>query len=66
MSPLYEDKNNTREKLLELRRNNRCLICKGQLDVFLDADKGKAFLSCRSDRSHEGIEREEITERNVI
>jgi len=57
--PIYEDDNHTREKLQELRRSNVCAVCKGRLDVFLDVGRGpvRAFLACRSDRSHEGIER---------
>ncbi len=52
---IYEDENNTREKLFEFRKTNICAVCKGGLDVFLDADLGKAFLACRNDRSHQGI-----------
>ncbi len=57
--PLYEDSNTSREKLLELRKTNRCQQCGGMLNVFLDVDSGKAFLACNDwHRSHhEGIER---------
>lgn len=60
MSPIYEDSNTTREHLFELRKNNRCQECHGRLDVFMDFDRGKAFLACAEwNRSHhEGIERE--------
>jgi len=60
--PLYEDENTTRENLFELRRRNICSVCRGALDVFLDVDKGKAFLACRDWRRthHEGIEREAL------
>lgn len=55
--PIYEDEITTREALFELRKRNLCQVCGGKLDVFLDADKGKAFLACRNDFSHQGIER---------
>ena len=57
--PLYESETMTREQLQELRRRNRCQVCQGALDVFLDVDKGKAFLACRDWRrtQHEGIMR---------
>jgi len=60
MSPIYEDKDTTREKLYELRKKNRCQVCSGQLDVFMDFDRGKAFLACWDwlRTHHEGIERE--------
>jgi len=58
--PLYEDENTTREKLYELRRKNRCQVCGGMLNVFLDFDSRKAFLACNDwpRTHHEGIERE--------
>ena len=58
--PLYEDEKRTREDLFELRKKNRCQVCRGALDVFMDIDKGEAFLACRDWRRthHEGIERE--------
>jgi len=57
--PIYEDETTTREKLYELRRRNRCQVCRGALDVFMDVDKGKAFLACQDWRRthHQGIER---------
>jgi len=60
MSPIYEDENTTREHLFELRKKNRCQECRGRLDIFMDFDRGKAFLACAEwTRSHhEGIERE--------
>ena len=59
MSPIYEDKDTTREKLYELRKKNRCQVCSGRLDVFMDFDRGKAFLACCDwpRTHHEGIER---------
>lgn len=58
--PIYEDENTTREKLFELGKRNRCQVCRGALDVFLDLEKHKAFLACRDwpRTHHEGIERE--------
>ena len=60
MPPIYEDENTTREKLFELRKENRCQVCRGRLDVFMDYDRGKAFLACTDwpRTHHEGIERE--------
>jgi|GEM_PF-1854619 len=60
MSPIYEDESTTRDKLFELRKKNRCQVCHGVLDVFMDLDRGKAFLACGDwHRSrHEGIMRE--------
>ncbi len=57
---IYEDSNTSREKLLELRKTNRCQQCGGMLNVFLDVDSGKAFLACNDwhRTHHEGIERE--------
>lgn len=57
---IYEDDSTTREKLFELRKRNRCQQCGGRLDVFMDFDRGKAFLACADWRRthHEGIERE--------
>lgn len=67
--PIYEDETTTREQLFEMRRRNRCLVCRGALDVFLDVDKNKGFLACRDWRrsQHEGIEREAPTpfEQNI-
>ena len=59
MSPIYEDEKLTREELFELRKKNICSVCRGALDVFLDVDKGKAFLACSDWRrtQHQGIER---------
>lgn len=59
MSPIYEDENTTREKLYELRKKNRCQVCSGRLDVFMDFDRGEAFLACWDwpRTHHEGIER---------
>jgi len=59
MSPIYEDSNTTREKLYELRKKNRCQVCSGRLDVFMDFDRGEAFLACWDwpRTHHEGIER---------
>ncbi len=59
MSPIYEDKDTTREKLYELCKKNRCQVCSGRLDVFMDFDRGKAFLACWDwpRTHHEGIER---------
>lgn len=58
--PLYEDENTTRAKLFELRKRNRCQVCRGALDVFLDLERHKAFLACGDwpRTHHEGIERE--------
>jgi hypothetical protein len=58
--PLYESATLTRDHLYEIRKTNRCQVCHGPLDVFLDVDSGKAFLACRDWRRthHEGIERE--------
>jgi hypothetical protein len=56
---IYEDEKLTREDLFELRKKNICSVCRGALDVFLDVDKGKAFLACSDWRrtQHQGIER---------
>lgn len=58
--PIYEDKTTTQEKLQELRRSNSCSECGGRLDVFMDIDKGRAFLACGEwhRTHHEGIVRE--------
>lgn len=58
--PVYQDESVTVEKLYELRQLNKCLACGGILNVFLDQERGKAFLACNDwPRSHhEGIERE--------
>jgi hypothetical protein len=56
--PIYESETTTREDLFELRRRNRCQVCGGRLNVFLDADKHLAYLACNTDQSHEGIVRE--------
>jgi len=58
MSPIYESEQYSRDKLLESQRENRCSVCGGMLNVFLDMDIHKAYLACNSDQSHEGIERE--------
>lgn len=59
MSPIYEHESTSRENLLELRKQNICAICGGDLDVFLNVNIGKAFLACRDWRrtQHEGIMR---------
>ena len=58
--PLYEDENRTREDLFELRKKNRCQVCRGMLNVFLDQETGRAFLACNDwlQTHHQGIERE--------
>jgi len=59
MAPIYEDETTTIEKLYEMRKKKRCQVCHGPLDVFLDVDRGKAFLACQDWRRthHEGVER---------
>ena len=58
--PIYEDETTTREQLQELRKKNRCKECGGRMDVFMDFDRGKAYLACGDWKrtQHEGIERE--------
>ena len=60
MPPIYESETLTREELYEIRKRNRCQQCGGRLDVFMDFDRGKAFLACWDwpRTHHEGIERE--------
>lgn len=55
--PLYEDEKLTREDLFELRLRNRCGVCHGMLNVFLDMNTHRAYLACNSDQTHEGIAR---------
>ncbi|MBA7691387.1 hypothetical protein ES703_99930 [subsurface metagenome] len=60
MSPIYEEEGRiTRDDLLDLRKRNRCAVCGGMLNVFLDFDSGRAFLACNDwpQTHHEGIER---------
>jgi len=68
--PIYEDESTTREDLFERRKKSRCQVCRGELDVFMDFDKGKAFLACRDWKRthHEGIEREAppLFEPNIV
>lgn len=56
--PFYESETITREQLFELRKTNRCQVCRSRLDVYMDFDIHKAYLACNSDQTHEGIERE--------
>lgn len=55
---IYEDEKLTREDLFELRRQNVCATCSGMLNVFMDFDRGRAYLACNSDQAHEGLEKE--------
>ena len=58
--PIYEEEGRvTREDLEALGKRNRCLVCHGRLDVFLDADQHLAYLACTDylRTKHEGIER---------
>lgn len=55
---IYEDERLTREDLFNLRKTNKCAVCGGMLNVFLDMDTHKAYLACNSDQTHQGIERE--------
>lgn len=56
--PIYESQDYSRDELWELRKRNKCATCGAMLNVFLDVDKGLAYLACNSDHAHEGIERE--------
>ena len=58
--PIYEDENRTREDLFELRKKNRCQVCGGKLNVFLDHETHKAYLACWDwlRTHHEGIVKE--------
>ena len=59
--PIYEEEGKlTTNDLLELRKRNRCKVCGGMLNVFLDSDTGKSFLACNDylRTQHDGIERE--------
>ncbi len=57
--PIYEDEATTREQLQELRKKNICSVCRRRLDVFMDFDRGKAYLACQDWKrtQHEGIMR---------
>ena len=59
--PIYEEEGKfTVDDLLEQRKRNKCKECGGWLNVFMDHDKGLAFLACNDylRTHHEGIERE--------
>jgi len=58
--PIYEDETRTRDELFELRKWNRCQVCRGPLGVFLDPENHRAFLACWDwpRTHHKGIERE--------
>jgi len=67
MSPIYESETRTREDLEKIRKANRCKVCGGWLNMFLDnfsedpQKRGKAFIACNDwPRTHhdEGIEKE--------
>ena len=54
---IYEDEDHSPAQLFEMRKENVCSVCRGTLDVFQDFDKSLAFMACKNDKSHEGIER---------
>lgn len=58
--PIYESEQYSRDKLFELRKKNRCQVCGGRLNVFLDPETHKAFLACWDwlRTRHNGIVRE--------
>jgi len=58
--PIYEDEEITRDKLEEIRKRNVCAVCGEWLNMFLDAESGKAFVACHEwlRSGHQGIERE--------
>jgi len=59
MSLIYESEEITRDKLEGIRKRNICAICSGWLNMFFDAESGKAFIACHEwPRSqHQGIMR---------
>jgi len=65
MPPIYESPEKSIADLQAIRKANRCAVCGGWLNVFLDnnpdsPNKGKAFVACNDwpRTHHEGIQRE--------
>ena len=56
--PIYEQETNTREYLDKVRRSNKCAICGNELVLLWDMRLHKAYLQCKANPHHQGIERE--------
>lgn len=58
--PIYQDENNTKDKLEQIRRTSTCSVCGANLYYFYNPDTQKRYLACNDylRTQHEGIQRE--------